>query len=117
MKYFKVAVSAPLPEPLVYKSEDSQIHVGSVVNVPLGSRKAQGLVVSLENKKPSFEVKDILSVEADLPPLSEIQIQWIQWMSRYYFYPIGRVAHLCFPSKNLNLKKQKLKPNNFPFRH
>ena len=104
MKYFNVAVKAPLIDPLIYQSEDSLISPGQVVQVPLGSRKVQGLVLSSAQAPSGFEVKNILNVEKDICPLSDVRIQWIQWLARYYIYPIGLTAGACYPSKKFKIK-------------
>ena len=104
MKYFNVAVKAPLMNPLVYQSEDPALSPGQVVQVPLGFRKVQGLVLSPAQAPSGFEVKNILSVEEDIHPLSAVRIQWIQWLSRYYVYPIGLTAGACYPSKKFKIK-------------
>ena len=104
MKYFNVAVKAPLMDPLIYQSENSVLSPGQIVQVPLGARKVQGLVLSSAQAPSRFEVKSILNVEEDIQPLSAVRIQWIQWLSRYYVYPIGLTAGACYPSKKFKIK-------------
>ena len=104
MKYFNIAVKAPLMNPLIYQSEDSFISPGQVVQVPLGSRKVQGLVLSSAQSPSGFEVKNILNVEKDICPLSAVRIKWIQWLSRYYVYPIGLTAGACYPAQKFKIK-------------
>ncbi|MCB0367793.1 MAG: primosomal protein N', partial [Bdellovibrionales bacterium] len=96
---FSVAVDAPLPGPLSYGQPKNLGAVvrGQAVKVPLGKRKVDGVVVGLSRDKVDFVVKPIESVSADLPLLPEPTLAWLEWLSRYYFYPLGQVASLCFP--------------------
>lgn len=105
MSYFYVAVKAPLPQPLVYRSEDPLVFAGKVVQAPLGSRVVSGLVLSSADLKNHFAVKDILSVDHTIYPLSAVRIRWIQWLSRYYTHPIGLTAGLCYSLKKFKKKK------------
>ena len=100
MNYYKIAVSAPLMEPLVYQSKDP-IELGSFVQVPLGKRTVQGLLLA-NSRRPKFTVKDIIKKE-DAALLSTHRIKWLSWISKYYCYPIGLTASLCY------LKKPKIK--------
>ena len=108
MKYYKIAVSAPIKYPLTYKSH-LKIKAGSLVEVPLSHRKSRGLVLS-ESLKPDFSVKEILRV-FDGIFLDSVRIKWIDWLSKYYFYPIGLVALSSFPSQ---IFKKKLKKTKIP---
>lgn len=104
-KLWSIAVDAPIPEPLTYKSkseDDSVLQRGVLVEVPLGKRKVQGLVLkSSETSSSEFKLKEISSVIQDYPVLPEPFIRWLEWMAHYYMYPIGSIATLAYP----NLKK------------
>ena len=117
MNYFNVAVKAPLFRPLVYQSDNPLVSVGQVVQVPLGSRTVSGLVLSslkstdrpVNDPINSFEIKDILSVESAILPLSSVRIKWIQWLSDYYLHPIGLTSSLCYSLKKFKVKKNEVK--------
>lgn len=105
MNYYNVAVKAPLLKSLIYQSKEN-ISKGQFITVSLGSRKLSGLVLS-QTLKPDFEVKNIIAVDDQTPVLDEKRLQWIQWLSDYYFYSIGLTAHFCYPPK----KPKKIKQN------
>ena len=107
MNYYNIAVPKPLQHPLTYHSQQV-IEAGRFVEVPLLSGKATGLVLSQMNKKPDFESKEILQIFNDIPPLDSPRMEWLNWLSQYYFYPIGMVASSCFvpPLSDRQRKKQ-----------
>ncbi|MCB0384788.1 MAG: primosomal protein N' [Bdellovibrionales bacterium] len=70
---------------------------GQSVRVPLGKRKVDGVVVGFSEEKVDFAVRPIESISAEYPPLPEPTLAWLEWLSRYYFYPLGQTASLCFP--------------------
>ncbi len=103
-----VAVAAPLFENLTYLQNDNfSVKRGDVVTVPLGKRTVSGVVldasiaeppnVSSVEPPPKFELKAIKSLNANLPPLPESHLQWLEWVADYYIHPLGQVAQLCFP--------------------
>ena len=111
MKYYDIAVFAPLYQSLTYRSSQ-ELKKGQFVEVPLGSKKSKGLILSSsENSKDSsFEIKEIIKVYKDTPHLDSVRLQWIHWLSEYYFYPIGLVASLLnspILPKRKSLKKEK----------
>jgi len=107
MNYYNVAVPKPLQHPLIYHSQEI-IETGRFVKVPLLSGKAIGLVLSRIHKRPDFKSKEILQTFNDIPPLDSIRMEWLYWLSQYYFYPIGMVASSCFapPLSDRQRKKQ-----------
>ncbi|MEM7646903.1 MAG: primosomal protein N', partial [Pseudomonadota bacterium] len=111
---WQVAVNAPLMDTFTYRaSEDLDISPGVSVRVPFGpkNREISGLIIEPDPSegKPKFEPKDILGVDPERPQLTPEQLQWMQWISRYYIYPMGQVQQLAFPplKKNTNRKSRK----------
>ncbi len=94
--FFEVAVEAPIFEPLTYSS-NLDIKEGMSVTAPLGSRKANGIVLNKTTKKP-FKLKSIDSIRDDLPVINKPYLDWVKWLSSYYVYPIGQVFKNTTPS-------------------
>ena len=96
--YFKVTLKVPLFKALTYQFSEP-LRPGQRVLVPLGKRRVIGLVLEedLEASKQKY-IKNILEVY-DYPTLSLERIRWLQWMSRYYHYPLGLIAGLKFSSR------------------
>lgn len=99
---WQVAVNAPLREAFTYQAgRQKDLAPGVSVRVPFGpkNREVAGLVVkqALENPDNSFKAKTIVCVDEERPPLSEKHLKWLQWVARYYLYPLGQVQQLVFP--------------------
>lgn len=115
----RVAVDAPLQEPLTYiQNSDFQVQRGDVVVVPLGKRQVGGVVIdtTLAATDEAFALKPILSLDSEWPRLSESFMKWLEWMSQYYIYPIGQTTQLCFPPLRKKTKERKSnRPPVVPF--
>lgn len=98
-----VAVDAPLTEKLTYlQNENFTVKRGDLVSVPLGKRRALGVVLGetpapAAAAEPAFALKPVAEIVTDLPALPEKHLRWLEWMSDYYLHPLGRTAQLCFP--------------------
>ncbi len=98
---WSIAVDAPLG-PLHYLVPDgfdrSVVGPGHSVLVPLGKRKVAGLMLRKEPNAPEgVKLKAALQPIPERPPLSATYLQWLEWVSRYYVYPLGQTADLIFP--------------------
>lgn len=114
-QYWSVAVEAPLPDSLTYEAPEELAGVllrGQAVEVPLGKRKAQGVLLGTTELKPNgFEIKKISGINSEYAPLPEKFLEWLEWIAKYYQYPIGQVTSLAFPP----LKRQeKARKSNRP---
>ena len=97
---WKVAVNAPIDQPLTYESDDSELQPGDSVVVPLGKRKVDGVILSEDVAKSDsdgFEIKKIFERHSERPRLPKIHLSWLNWLAKYYCHPVGRVLQLCFP--------------------
>lgn len=115
MEYYRVAVEAPLLTALTYKNIP---HVGGVsspllrgqsVVVPLGKRKATGIVLDSTTEPGDYELKSVLEIDSKRPQLPDHFITWLEWISDYYVHPIGQVVSLAFPPLAPSDKKRKSK--------
>lgn len=110
----KVAVDAPLLEPLSYLQNDQfSVKKGDWVTVPLGKRQVLGLVLGLDSAEDhspesikEIKYKSIIEKNNDWPSLSEKSVNFINWLSEYYIYPPGQVAALSLPPLKKSLKKR-----------
>jgi primosomal protein N' (replication factor Y) len=68
------------------------------VLVPLGKRKVNGVLLQLEAEPPQgIALKAIAELEPERPVLPETYVAWLEWLSRYYAYPIGQTLEFVFP--------------------
>lgn len=102
-EYVDVAVPVPLPDPLTYRIPPmlrDLVQVGCRVEVPLGPRRLQGVVLALRDAAPEgFAVKDIRTVLDGEPVLPADLLELARFTSSYYLAPIGEVVRAMLPSK------------------
>ena len=103
-KIAKILVNYPVKNNGLFYYYQDTLHVGDLVEVPLGRRKEWGCVISLVDESfPEFKnlsskvsFKYIISKKDDWT-LSEKELHLYNWMSRYYHYPMGQLIFDCFP--------------------
>ncbi len=91
---------------------------GSRVLVPVGKRKMAGIVRGKCRRPPSSSVK-IKPVVEQLDPtplISEKLFEFLEWVARYYFHPIGMVVAEAMPPGIISAFKGKQKDVSRPFR-
>ena len=75
--------------------EDVTLGTGSLVRVPLGSRRVRGYVVSVRRGEGG-NLKPIVSVSGDSPVFDESLLQLLRWAALHYVAPLavllGRAA-------------------------
>ncbi len=75
--------------------EGLTVQIGSLVRVPLGSRRVRGYVVSLR-EGDAGELKPVVSVSGDSPVFDEDLLQLLRWAALHYVAPLpvllGRAA-------------------------
>ncbi len=103
----KVAVRMPGPNAiLTYKvPAESEFKVGDVVNVPLGRRKGQGVILEIGDfaelcpsdlaPEKIKAINSILDSELGLGPK---ELELFQWMAKYYHYSLGLLIFDCLPN-------------------
>jgi len=79
------------------------VTTGSRVIVPFGPRKLQGYVVdvadvSLQEDSGRLQLKEVLEVQDDVPPLSAELIRLAEWMSRQYLCPWTLALQAMLPA-------------------
>ena len=104
-KYIKVAVSVPLRDTFLYHLPKDMIGkdwTGYAVLVPFGNQIVTGFVLGEEElvneDDIDIEIKPIIDILTEAPLFTKKMIRLFEWMSEYYFYPIGQVIHACIPS-------------------
>lgn len=107
MKLWQVAVNAPIKGLLTYQStQEDDFTIGQSVIVPLGKRKIEGVIIeSIE----FFDgvLKNIISKHPERPLLTQQELKWAQWLSKYYIFPLGMTLESFFPplKKHGRIKK------------
>ncbi|HBF12741.1 MAG TPA: primosomal protein N' [Deltaproteobacteria bacterium] len=122
MPYLDVALPVPLNQIFTYFHENADIPLsqGMRLLVPFGRRKMVGIVTKIHDQKPDIEIKKIETILDDQSHLSPSFLEWLDWASRYYFYPLGETLHTALPSsfyKPVSLKtlqQKKTRPRLTP---
>ena len=101
--YVDVILPLPLRGTFTYelsKDEFNKLNIGYRIAVSFGKRKIYtAIVYELHNNKPeSYETKPIEFIYDDKSLVSQNQIDFWNWLSRYYFVPIGDVMKAAIPS-------------------
>ena len=95
--FYQVAVDARVDRLHTY-SYDEHLPRGTRVLVPFGVRQKYGVVLdAIAAQKFPYAVKDIDSVLEHKPYYSPTLLQMADFISNYYFCPLGRVLALIAP--------------------
>ncbi len=100
----KVAVPAPLPEPLTYRVPEAlagRVAPGVRVRVPLGRRQVVGVVMGAAESAPEgVRLREILEAldEADRPALPADLLATGEYAAGYYLAPPGAVVRAALPA-------------------
>ena len=86
---------------LTYSSNEP-IAIGKIVNVTLKDELVSGVVMA-KTARPKMKTKLVISV-SDLPPVPEVTLKLMRWLSAYYPSPIGVITQQFVPQGVMNLK-------------
>jgi len=92
-----------------------QIHVGSIVKVPLRNKKYAGLVLDIQkelDENSKHRIKDIEQIIYSEPIISKEKIKTAHFISNYYFADLYKVLSLFLPDKIWD-GKFKMQKENF----
>ncbi|WLD24653.1 primosomal protein N' [Flavobacterium dauae] len=84
----------------VSQAEYNFLQQGMRVAVPFGKRLVYtALVLNKHNQKPQlYEAKDIHTIIDEQPIVTQIQIEFWQWLAQYYMCSLGEVYKAALPS-------------------
>ena len=101
-RWVRVALARPIPQPYTYAVPDGvQAQLGHVVLAPLGRTAETGFVVEVLDE-PDLDPKRIRPFRRLLDPkpaFDAAQLDFFQWVARYYLAPIGMVIRTAIPSE------------------
>ncbi|HUN80738.1 MAG TPA: primosomal protein N' [Phycisphaerae bacterium] len=98
-----VALFKPLDRPYSYRIPEefaSRLRPGMRIVVPVGrdQRSEVGMCLTVSKQPWNSTLKPVLSLIDDEPLLSEKMLRLGEWISRYYFAPLGRTLDLMVPA-------------------
>jgi len=100
-RFADVAVSLPgnRSTSLHYRIPDSvDLQTGQLVHVPVGARRAQGVVVGLLERAAVEETRPIEALVDPRPVLVPLQIELARWIAERYCVPLAKALEAMVPS-------------------
>ncbi|MCX7598053.1 MAG: primosomal protein N' [Armatimonadetes bacterium] len=82
---------------LVPRFLESRLQVGSHVIVPFGRRRVSGYVVGFPAEAPPVQLKEIVSLLADEPLLTEEGLAMARWVAHTWYAPLTDALRLVLP--------------------
>lgn len=101
--FIDVILAIPLENMFTYsitKAESKFLQIGMRVSVPFGKTKIHtGLVGAIHNNPPQiYDAKDIHQILDDKPIVTLKQLEFWQWISKYYMCTLGEVMRAALPN-------------------
>ena len=101
--YVGVALPLPIPQLYTYQVPNEFLELikkGIRVIVQFGKSKViTGVIINVHQKAPQvYAAKPLLDILDAEPVLSELQIQFMQWVASYYLCTFGEVLNAALPS-------------------
>lgn len=97
---YQVAVNFPKIESILTYKSFHEYHKGDLVDVPLGNRKGQGVILGNLNENLSIDIDKIKLIDGKIInafSLDEKEIELYSWMHKYYHYGLGKLIFDCLP--------------------
>ena len=99
-KYIDVILPLPLKGTFTYCTDEDDLLVGQRVVVQFGARKLYTAIVKrIHDKKPvDYQAKPLLAILDEAPIVNAVQLQFWDWISKYYMCNLGDVMNAALPS-------------------
>ena len=103
MSNYQIAVNFPIKESTLTYASELDLLRGDCVEVPLGKRSSQGVILGKSTDEDLAKIKDhskIKKINGFIPNsfrLGEKELELYLWMSRYYHYSLGKLIFDCLP--------------------
>ncbi|MEE2827556.1 MAG: primosomal protein N' [Myxococcota bacterium] len=98
----ELAIPLPLPGRFHYRVPqeiDADLKVGQAVCVPFGRRRLTGYVLGIGARPPEgVRLRDIIEIQTEEPLFPETLVETYEWISNYYFHPLGEVVRTALPA-------------------
>ena len=100
--FYQVAVNFPVLNSVLTYKYIGQLYSGQMVEVPLGKRKSQGIILEKTSSKAlskltESKIKAIVEVIPNSFPVTQEELHLFKWMSEYYHYSLGKLIFDCLP--------------------
>ncbi len=99
--YVQVAVAIPVSGTFTYTVTGDLIKragVGKRVLIPFSGRKVTGYILRIIPPKDRKGLKDIINISDPYPLFPPNMVEFFEWLSSYYLYPIGLIIKTALPT-------------------
>jgi primosomal protein N' (replication factor Y) len=99
--YIQIAVALPVSGTFTYSVSGNlavEAVAGKRVLVPFSKRRVIGYILRIIPAEDRKGVKDIISVVDPHPLFPQNMVEFFEWLSSYYHYPIGLVIKAALPT-------------------
>src|SRR3970282_2289898 len=101
-KFPEIAVALPIEAAFTYSIPEElrgEARLGQRVLVPFGKRTVTGYILGLSSSPPPdvSVIKPIIDILDSVPLFDEKRLNFLKWVSSYYFAPLGEVLALTHP--------------------
>ena len=105
-----VILPLAMPKPLTFHIPDElieRVKFGIRVEVQMGKGRDlySAVVIGVSSEKPDYPTKPISQIIDDEPIISTLQLDFWQWMARYYGCTLGEVMNAALPT-NMKLSSE-----------
>ncbi len=99
-KYIDVILPLPLKGTFTYCTDEDDLLVGQRVVVQFGARKLYTAIVKrIHYKKPvDYQAKPLLAILDEAPLVNAVQLEFWDWIAKYYMCNLGDVMSASLPS-------------------
>lgn len=92
------------------------LKAGSIVEVPLGTKKTHAFVVGFPDgtSVPDHKLKEVSQIIQPNSMFDENMLKLLKWTSEYYCHPLGEVFDAAIPKLQVKAKKSKPRQSKTP---
>lgn len=112
--FYQVAANTPARLGLLTYKSELALKTGDLVQIPLGKRVGQGVVVGLVAETSLDKIKEISEFYDENLALDPIEVEVYKWMERYYHYPLGKIVFDSLPQSKKRPRPLKVKELSGP---
>jgi len=109
--FVKIVFNLPIDEPFTYSVPEEMvpdISIGVRVFASFGKKNLTGIVISFCDTVDEYKIKPVIKVLDYIPVINDEMIKFCEWISEYYFCPIGEVIFSAIPKSILIESKNTL---------
>jgi primosomal protein N' (replication factor Y) (superfamily II helicase) len=99
--YINIALNIPADKLFTYEvpaNLQQEVEIGKRVFVPFGRRKRTGFIVAINVPCDLKNIKSIAEILDDEPLFSASDLDFYQWITNYFMYPLGKTLAELIPS-------------------